>query len=98
MAAKHKPPVNTPSTVSSGGGSSRRSPVPAAEGPFAATLELPSKPLTPQEKAARKKREMREKVRINHYTSFVKFEEVAGGTGHFLCSNTHPNNFNCRFS
>ncbi|XP_050711756.1 dynein axonemal heavy chain 5-like isoform X2 [Eriocheir sinensis] len=51
-------------SVSSGGGSSRRSPVPAAEGPFAATLELPSKTLTPQEKAARKKREMREKVEV----------------------------------
>ncbi|XP_063608047.1 dynein axonemal heavy chain 5-like, partial [Penaeus indicus] len=49
-------------SVSSGGGSSRRSPVPVAEGHFAATLELPAKPLTSQEKAVRKKKEMREKV------------------------------------
>lgn len=48
--------------VSSGGGSSRRSPVPVMEGTYATTLELPTKPLTPQEKAARKKKEMREKV------------------------------------
>ncbi|XP_068218270.1 dynein axonemal heavy chain 5-like [Palaemon carinicauda] len=50
-------------SVSSGGGSSRRSPVPPGEGvPFSTMLDLPSKPLTPQEKAAKKKREMREKV------------------------------------
>ncbi|KAK3864739.1 hypothetical protein Pcinc_029599 [Petrolisthes cinctipes] len=49
-------------SVSSGGGSSRRSPVPVVEGSFSTTLELPTKPLTSQEKAARKKKEMREKV------------------------------------
>lgn len=55
-------------TVSSGGGSSRRSPVPVVEGSFSTTLELPTKPLTSQEKATRKKREMREKVNLKVFT------------------------------
>lgn len=54
--------------VSSGGGSSQRSPVPVVEGSFSTTLELPSKPLTSQEKATRKKREMREKVNVKVFT------------------------------
>ena len=46
-------------------GSSRRSPVPMGgrdDGLFAAHLDVPPKPLTPREKAAKKKKEMREKV------------------------------------
>ena len=46
-------------------GSSRRSPVhmhSREEGPYSAHLDLPPKPLTPQEKAAKKRKEMRERV------------------------------------